>query len=422
MLARRIIPCLDVKDGRVVKGVHFEDLRDAGDPVEAARAYDRQGADEICLLDISASQEGRGTLLDLVRRVADQIRVPLSVGGGVRSVDDLWALLQAGADKVCINTALVRDPGLAAAAAGKAGSQCVVAAVDARRVGPDRPPRARRRPPEWLARRPALALPEAPDSEGERFEVYVEGGRVPTGIDAVAWCAHLADLGVGEILLTSMDRDGTREGFDLALTRAVADRVPVPVIASGGVGALRHFYEGVTEGGADAVLAASLFHFGVCTIEAVRRHLIARGVPVRPPNPVFGLPALLDAVGFDDRGLVPVVVQSARSGAVLMLAYADADALRRTAATGLAHFHSRSRKVLWLKGQQSGNTQRVVSIHLDCDGDTVLYRVEEAGPACHTGRPSCFYRRYDPARGLEVDGLDVGRPGGQDGGPGGRDA
>ncbi|RMG20736.1 MAG: imidazole glycerol phosphate synthase subunit HisF [Deltaproteobacteria bacterium] len=404
MPAPRLIPCLDVKDGRVVKGVHFEGLRDAGDPVEAARAYEAQGADEICLLDISASHEGRGTLLELVRQVADEVRVPLSVGGGVRSVDDLRALLHAGADKVCINTALVEAPGLAAAAAGKAGSQCVVAAVDARRVAADRPPRAPRRRPPWLARRPALALPEPEAIEGTRYEVYVHGGRTPTGIDAIAWCAHLADLGVGEILLTSMDRDGTRDGFDLELTRAVADRVPIPVIASGGVGRLEHLYEGIVHGGAAAVLAASLFHFGECTLPEAKRFLLARGIEVRPPGSPLHVAELLEAVRFDARGLVPVVAQSVTSEAVLMVAWADREAVRRTVLTGLAHYHSRSRDVLWLKGGQSGHTQTVEEVALDCDGDTLLYRVREAGPACHTGAATCFDRVFEPGKGLRPRG------------------
>jgi cyclase len=252
MLARRIIPCLDVDAGRVKKGVQFQQLRDAGDPVAVAAAYDRQGADEVCFLDISASSDGRATTLDMVRATAEQVFLPLTVGGGVRSVEDVRKLLLAGADKVGINTAAVSDPELVRRASDAFGAQAIVVAVDARR-------------------RPA----------GDSWEVFTHGGRTPTGLDAVAWCVRMAETGAGEILLTSMDRDGTRDGFDLALTRAVADRVPVPVIASGGVGTLEHLYEGIAQGGADAVLAASIFHFGEHTVGEAREYLRARGVPMR---------------------------------------------------------------------------------------------------------------------------------------------
>jgi cyclase len=257
MLARRIIPCLDVDAGRVKKGVRFQELRDAGDPVAVAAAYDRQGADEVCFLDISASSDGRATTLDVVRATAEQVFLPLTVGGGVRSVEDVRKLLLAGADKVGINTAAVSDPELVRRASDAFGSQAIVVAVDARH-------------------RPT----------GESWEVYTHGGRTPTGLDAVAWCARMVEMGAGEILLTSMDRDGTRVGFDLALTRTVADRVTVPVIASGGVGTLEHLYEGIAQGGADAVLAASIFHFGEHTIGEARDYLRARGVPMRevPPD------------------------------------------------------------------------------------------------------------------------------------------
>jgi len=253
MLARRIIPCLDVDAGRVKKGIRFKQLRDAGDPVEVAAAYDQQGADEICFLDITASSDARATMLEVVRITAEQVFLPLTVGGGVRSVEDVRKLLLAGADKAGINTAAVADPELVRRASGAFGSQAIVVAVDARR----RP----ERPGNW--------------------EVFTHGGRTPTDIDAVAWCVRMAELGAGEILLTSMDRDGTRDGFDLELTRAVADRVPIPVIASGGVGTLEHLYEGVVKGGADAVLAASIFHFGEYTVGQARDYLRARGVPVR---------------------------------------------------------------------------------------------------------------------------------------------
>jgi len=247
----RIIPCLDVANGRVVKGVNFVDLRDAGDPVEQAKVYDAAGADELCFLDITASHEDRGTLLDIVARTAEVCFMPLTVGGGVRSADDARALLLAGADKVAVNSAAVARPEVVSEIAGRFGSQCVVASVDARRVG-----------------------------EG-RWEIFTHGGRRPTGIDAVAHAEHLADLGAGELLVTSMDGDGTRQGYDLELTRAIADAVSVPVIASGGVGALEHLVEGVTQGHASAVLAASIFHFGQHSVREARAALAAAGIPVR---------------------------------------------------------------------------------------------------------------------------------------------
>lgn len=258
MLAKRIIPCLDVDRGRVKKGVQFKELRDAGDPVAVAAAYDAQGADEICFLDISASAEGRSTMLDVVRATAERVFLPLTVGGGVRSVEDVRNLLLAGADKAGINTAAVADPELVRRAADAFGRQAIVVAVDARRD-----PSAPEGSPRWL--------------------VYTHGGRRATDLDAVAWCARMADLGAGEILLTSMDRDGTRDGFDLELTRAVADRVPIPVIASGGVGTLRHLYEGIVLGHAEAVLAASIFHFGDHTVTEAHEYLRRSGVPVRRP-------------------------------------------------------------------------------------------------------------------------------------------
>lgn len=256
MLKVRVIPCLDVKDGRVVKGVNFVDLRDAGDPVEAAAAYDAAGADELCFLDITASVENRGAILDVVRRTAERCFMPLTVGGGVRAVADIRALLEAGADKAAINTAAVHDRRFVREAAEKFGSQCIVVAIDARRTA------------------------DAPGG-APRWEVFTHGGRRPTGLDAVAYAREVVALGAGEILLTSMDRDGTREGFDLPLTRAVVDAVPVPVIASGGVGTLDHLVEGVRDGGANAVLAASIFHFGQYSIGEAKARMAAAGLAVR---------------------------------------------------------------------------------------------------------------------------------------------
>lgn len=252
MLARRVIPCLDVREGRVVKGVNFVNLRDAGDPVEQARVYDRMGADELVFLDISATPEGRATTAEMVRRVADQVFLPLTVGGGIRTVEDMQAILRAGADKVSINSAAVKNPSLLSEGALRFGNQCIVLAIDARR------------------------------QPGGGWEVVTHGGCTPTGLDAIAWARRGVELGAGEILLTSMDADGTLNGYDLALTRAVAEAVNVPIIASGGAGKLAHFAEVLTSGKADAALAASLFHDQVLTIGEVKRYLLERGIPVRP--------------------------------------------------------------------------------------------------------------------------------------------
>ena len=251
MLAKRIIPCLDVSAGRVVKGVNFVELRDAGDPVEVARRYDEQGADEITFLDITASSDDRNIILHVVEQVAEQVFIPLTVGGGVRTVDDVRRLLNAGADKVSINTAAVNNPQVVADASGKVGSQCIVVAIDAKQVAPG------------------------------KWEVFTHGGRNRTGLDAIEWARKVESLGAGEILLTSMDRDGTKNGFDLGLTRAVSDAVSSPVIARGGVGSLDHLADGVTQGRADAVLAASIFHFGEHTVREAKELMRARGIEVR---------------------------------------------------------------------------------------------------------------------------------------------
>ncbi|RJF81459.1 imidazole glycerol phosphate synthase subunit HisF [Azospirillum cavernae] len=254
MLKMRVIPCLDVKDGRVVKGVNFVDLVDAGDPVEQARVYDREGADELTFLDITASHENRDTIYDVVRRTAEQVFMPLTVGGGVRVVEDIRKLLLAGADKVSINTAAIHRPEFVQEAAQKFGAQCIVVAIDAKNVAPG------------------------------KWEVFTHGGRNATGLDAIEWAKRMESLGAGEILLTSMDRDGTKSGFDLALTRKVADSLKIPVIASGGVGTLDHLVEGIREGHATAVLAASIFHFGTYTIGQAKQALSDAGIPVRPAN------------------------------------------------------------------------------------------------------------------------------------------
>jgi cyclase len=255
MFKVRLIPCLDVKDGRVVKGVQFVDLRDAGDPVEAAMAYDAAGADELCFLDITASHENRGTILDVVQRTAEACFMPLTVGGGVRTLDDIRALLKSGADKVSINTAAVSNRKFVHEAAQKFGDQCIVVAIDAKRV--------------------------SKPGEDARWEIFTHGGRKPTGLDAVAYAGEVVALGAGEILLTSMDRDGTKQGFDIALTRAVSDAVTVPVIASGGVGTLDHLVDGIRDGHASAVLAASIFHFGEFSVRQAKQHMARAGLHVR---------------------------------------------------------------------------------------------------------------------------------------------
>ena len=252
MLTKRVIPCLDVKDGRVVKGVNFVNLVDAGDPVELASVYDREGADEVIFLDITATSDDRSTTIDLASHAAAELRIPYTVGGGFRDLESMTKMVAAGADKVSVNSAAVKNPELLSVAAAAFGSQAVICAIDAKRVG-----------------------------KADKWEVYLAGGRIPTGIDAVAWAEEAARRGAGEILLTSMDRDGTKEGFDLALTRAVARAVPIPVIASGGVGTLEHFAEGIIEGEADAVLAASVFHFGTFSIRQVKEYMASQGIPVR---------------------------------------------------------------------------------------------------------------------------------------------
>ncbi len=251
MLKYRVIPCLDVKDGRVVKGVNFVDLRDAGDPVESAMAYDKAGADELCFLDITASHENRGTILDVVQRTAEACFMPLTVGGGIKDIQDISKLLLAGADKVSIMTAAVNNRNFVKEAAEKFGSQCIVVAIDAKQTSPG------------------------------HWEIFTHGGRTPTGLDAIAYAREVVELGAGEILLTSMDRDGTKSGFDLALTRKIADSIKVPLIASGGVGNLDHLVEGIREGHATAVLAASIFHFGEYTIRQAKEHMIGAGLPMR---------------------------------------------------------------------------------------------------------------------------------------------
>ena len=377
-LAVRVIPCLDVSEGRVVKGVSFESLRDAGDPVEAAARYEAEGADEVAFLDIAAAHEKRGTLVELVGRVAEVLSIPFTVGGGVRSLEDADALLKAGADRVTVNTAAVEDPSLITRLAERFGAQCVVVAIDGKRL----------RDPSGLA----------------VMRVTTHGGRRPVDRTVTSWAAAAVAAGAGEILLTSVDADGTQAGFDLEMLRAVRSVVDVPVVASGGAGRLEDFAKAVLIGGADAVLAASVFHDRVFTVGAVKEAMRRAGLVVRPA------PARARTLlpRYDENGLVPVIMRDVATGKVLTLAWANADAIAKTRETGLAHFYSRSRKALWRKGETSGNIQRVAGISLDCDDDAVLYDVRPSGPACHTGAESCFTRveSFD-SPGAVADGLDL---------------
>jgi cyclase len=266
VLTRRIIPCLDLKEGRVVKGTHFVSLRDAGDPVELAQRYNEQGADEVVFLDITASQQKRGTIIELIKRAADQLFLPLTVGGGIRSLEDIQQILRAGADKVSINTSAVHDPALITRSAESFGTQCIVVAIDVRRN---------------LSHNPDAAPVLLPDGKTCWYEVVIYGGSKPTGIDAISWAKEAEERGAGEILLTSMETDGMKNGFDIPITAAISDATEIPIVASGGVGTLEHFYEGFTAGKADACLAASIFHYGEFTVRDVKEYLRGRGIPVR---------------------------------------------------------------------------------------------------------------------------------------------
>lgn len=367
MLTKRIIPCLDVKDGRVVKGVNFVSLRDAGDPVECARTYNMSGADELVFLDITATLESRDTTVDMARRVAEQVFIPFTVGGGIRTCEDIQALLNAGADKVSLNSAAVKDPDFIRRASEKFGSQCIVAAIDVKsREGDGRFPSG--------------------------YEVVIAGGTKPTGLDALEWAKKAVELGAGEILLTSMDKDGTKSGYDNVITAMISEAVSVPVIASGGAGSLKDFEDAVVEGKADAVLAASLFHFGEIEIKDLKEYLASKGIPVREMKESLYKWARMKK---NSDGLVPAITQDAETGEVLMMAYMNYEAFRLTCETGYMHYYSRSRKAQWKKGETSGHVQKVISAFIDCDRDTLLYKINQTGAACHTGNRSCFYTALD---------------------------
>lgn len=365
MLTKRIIPCLDVKDGRVVKGVNFVSLRDAGDPVECAKQYNLSGADELVFLDITATLEARDTVVDMVSRVADEIFIPFTVGGGIRTVDDIRAILNAGADKVSLNSAAVKNPDFVREASERFGAQCIVVAIDVKRRDEGFP---------------------------SGYEVVIAGGTKPTGIDALEWAKKVVDLGCGEILLTSMDKDGTKSGYDNVITSMIADAVDVPVIASGGAGTMEDFYDGIVEGKADAVLAASLFHFGEIKISDLKEYLEGRGLPIRKIGRELDMWAHMKK---NSDGMVPAITTDAATGEVLMMAYMNYEAFELTCKTGYMHYYSRSRETLWKKGETSGHLQKVVEGRIDCDKDTLLYKVEQSGAACHTGNKSCFYTTID---------------------------
>lgn len=368
MLAKRIIPCLDVKDGRVVKGVNFVSLRDAGDPVECAKEYNLSGADELVFLDITATLEARDTVIDMVNKVADEIFIPFTVGGGIRTVDDIRAILNAGADKVSLNSAAVKNPDFIKEASDRFGAQCIVVAIDVKsREGREE---------------------EFPSG----YEVVIAGGTKPTGLDALEWAKRAVDLGCGEILLTSMDRDGTKSGFDNKITSLIADAVSVPVIASGGAGKMEDFYDGIVEGKADAVLAASLFHFGEIKISDLKDYLEKRDIPVRKIGRELDMWAHMKK---NSDGMVPAITIDAKTGEVLMMAYMNYEAFELTCRTGYMHYYSRSRETLWKKGETSGHVQKVVEARIDCDKDTLLYKIEQTGAACHTGNHSCFYTKLE---------------------------
>lgn len=361
MLGKRIIPCLDLKNGRVVKGVNFVDLIDAGDPVETAKMYNDQGADEIVFLDISATNEQRKTMLDVIERAAKEVFIPLTVGGGISSIEDFQAVLNVGADKVSINSAAVNNPKLITEAAQKFGSQCVVVAIDVKK-----------------------------NKDGV-YEVVTKGGMFNTHLKAVNWAKKVEELGAGEILLTSMDADGTKAGYDLEITKMISEAVNIPVIASGGAGKKEDFYMALTEGKADAVLAASLFHFGEIKVGELKEYLESKNVPVRKDKMENNQITAKDLKFVN--GLIPVITQDIVTGEVLMQAYMNEEAFNKTLETNKVHYFSRSRNQLWLKGETSGHFQELVKMYADCDNDSLLCLVKQTGCACHTGNYSCFFNQ-----------------------------
>lgn len=350
----KVIPCLDMMNGRIVKGVHFQNMVDAGDPAECIARYCEEGADEIWMLDIKASEEGRRTNLEMIRRAAALCTVPLCIGGGIKNLDDVDAVMEAGARKVGIGSAALTNDEVIRRASYKYGPSAVTALVDVFR-----------------------------NAAGE-YEV-MGAGQKPSGKLLAPWIRQLADWGAGEILLTTM-QDGAKTGYDLEATRIAAEASPLPVIASGGAGELVHFADAVKKAGARGVLAASVFHSGKFSIAQVKQYLEGEGIPVLRPGEID-----LGAVRFDEKGLVPAIAQDAASGTVLMLAYMNRESLEQTLRTRLATYFSRSRQELWVKGATSGHYQHVREVRYDCDGDAILLKVDQVGAACHTGHYSCFF-------------------------------
>ena len=364
MLTKRIIPCLDIKDGRTVKGVNFVSLRDAGDPVELAAKYAATGADELVFLDISATEQGRKTMADLVLKVAATVDIPFTVGGGISSVADVDILLKNGADKVSINSSAVRRPELIKELSQAFGAQCVVVAIDAKKIGG-----------QWL--------------------VHLVGGKQATKLDLFDWAKQIEQLGAGEILFTSMDHDGTKGGFANEALAKMAECVNIPIIASGGAGNMEDFYNAFTFGKADAALAASIFHYGEVEIPELKAFLKDKKIPIRSLKNVM-------KVDFSKNtdGLVPAIIQDATTKNVLMLGYMNESALVQTQQSNKVTFYSRTKKRLWTKGEESGNFLNVVDIVLDCDSDTLLIQVNPQGPTCHTGSDTCWNKENKPSYGF----------------------
>lgn len=359
MKRKRILPCLDIRNGRVVKGQQFAHIEDVENPVTLAKMYDEAGADELVMYDITATLEGRTMFTELIEKISSLITIPVTVGGGIQTIEDIKRALQAGAKKVSINSAALTNPSFIKKASAIFGSEKIVIAIDAKQVGPN----------TWNA--------------------YTHGGKKDTGIDAVTWAKKVVRLGAGEIVLNSMDQDGMKTGFNIPLQLAMKKAVSVPLIASGGAGTIDDFIEVFQEGHADGALAASVFHFGELTIESVKRAIEKENhIREGAPKMIFDK----EDVQFDQQGLIPAIIQDDDTGDVLMLAYMNKESLDKSIATKETWFYSRSRNELWNKGATSGNTQEIKRMTLDCDADALLVTVRPKGPACHTGEKSCFYR------------------------------
>jgi len=357
MLKKRIIPCLDIKDGRTVKGINFVDIQDAGDPIELAKRYVKEGADELVFLDITATVENRKTLVDLVQEIAQEINIPFTVGGGINTLSDVENIIKAGADKVSVNSSAVKNPELISEIANQYGSQCVVVAIDTKFVDG-----------EWM--------------------VFVHGGRTRTPLKTIEWAKKVTELGAGEILLTSMNNDGTKAGFAMDITNEVSQAINIPVIASGGAGSKAHFSDLFTHTEASAGLAASIFHYSEIPITELKYYLQNNNIPVRITENKKSNIMNIDFKKGDS--LVPVIVQNNNTLQVLMLGYMNEKALKKTKAEQKVTFYSRSKNRLWTKGEESGNFLLVKSIELDCDNDTLLIKVDPVGPTCHKGTTTCF--------------------------------